>query len=70
MNVPLDSGIKVHGVTVHFVDEGVDTGPVIAQEKFVRLPTDTLDDFVQRGKEVEHKLYGKILKKIVTDQLL
>lgn len=52
------------GVTIHLVDEGVDTGPIIFQEKFPRLETDTLADFVQRGKEIEWRLYPLVLKKL------
>jgi phosphoribosylglycinamide formyltransferase-1 len=52
------------GVTVHLVDAGIDTGPVILQEKFPRLETDTLADFIQRGKDLEWKLYPKILEKL------
>lgn len=56
--------VSESGVTVHIVDEGVDTGPIIFQEKFPRLETDTLADFIQRGKEIEWKLYPQVLKKL------
>lgn len=56
--------VSESGVTVHLVDSGVDTGPIILQEKFPRLGTDTLSDFVQRGKEIEWKLYPKVLEKL------
>lgn len=56
--------VNESGITIHLVDSGVDTGPVIMQEKFPRLGSDTLSDFVQRGKEIEWKLYPKILEKI------
>lgn len=59
-----DDGVTESGVTIHIVDSGVDTGPVIMQEKFPRLPSDTLADFVQRGKEIEWRLYPKVLEKI------
>lgn len=59
-----EDGVSESGVTVHIVDEGVDTGPVLFQEKFPRLESDTLDDFIQRGKEIEWKLYPLILKKL------
>ena len=60
------ANINPHGITVHFVDEGIDTGPIIAQEKFPRLPSDTLDDFIERGKSVEHSLYPEVFEKIAT----
>ena len=56
--------VSESGVTIHVVDSGVDTGPVILQEKFPRLESDTLSDFVQRGKDIEWKLYPKILEKL------
>ncbi len=52
------------GVTIHLVDGGIDTGPVLMQEKFPRLETDTLSDFIQRGKDIEWKIYPKILEKL------
>lgn len=59
-----EDNVTESGVTIHIVDEGVDTGPVLLQEKFPRLPTDILSDFVQRGKDLEWKLYPRILAKI------
>ena len=59
------SGANSHGVTVHVVDEGVDTGPVVAQESFERRPSDHLQDFIERGKGVEHMLYPRVLEQIV-----
>ena len=50
-------GVKVTGTTVHFVDEGVDTGPVIAQEALAVLPDDTEASLHARIKDVEHRLY-------------
>lgn len=53
------SGELEFGVTVHFVDEGMDTGPVIAQESFARGPEETLGDIEARVHAVEHRLYPK-----------
>jgi phosphoribosylglycinamide formyltransferase 1 len=50
------------GVTIHLVDEGMDTGPVILQRKFHRSSADTLESFIRRGKDVEWELYPEILK--------
>jgi phosphoribosylglycinamide formyltransferase 1 len=48
------------GVTIHLVDEGVDTGPVLLQKSFPRLETDSLEDFVNRGKALEWELYPQV----------
>jgi phosphoribosylglycinamide formyltransferase-1 len=53
----LDYGVKVTGVTVHFVDQGVDTGPVIAQETVPVLPGDTPETLHARIQDVERKIY-------------
>ena len=60
-----EKGVDCSGVTVHFVDEGVDTGPIICQEHFPREKNDTLEDFVQRGLRLEHKLYRKAIRTIL-----
>ena len=52
------------GVTVHFVDEGVDTGPIILQESFPRHEEDSLEDFMERGLRLEHRLYPLAIKKL------
>jgi phosphoribosylglycinamide formyltransferase-1 len=49
-------GVKVFGVTVHFVDEGVDSGPVIFQELVAIEPGDTPESLRERVHEVEHRL--------------
>lgn len=59
-----NSGIEVSGVTIHIVDEGVDTGPILAQEKVSRLPNDTIELFKKRIHQTEHILYKKTLKKL------
>ncbi len=59
-----EDNVTESGVTIHIVDAGVDTGPVLIQEKFSRLDSDTLSDFVQRGKDLEWKLYPQILAKL------
>lgn len=58
------------GVTVHYVDEGVDTGQVILQDSFVRMPGDTLADFTQRGFELEYRLYPQAIRKILEEVVL
>jgi phosphoribosylglycinamide formyltransferase 1 len=50
-------GCKVGGCTVHFVDYGEDTGPIIGQKSFEIYPDETLDDIRKKGLEIEWKLY-------------
>jgi len=55
-------GVKIAGCTVHFIDYGEDTGPIIAQRSFPILETDTLGTIKQKGLKSEHKLYVKAIK--------
>ncbi|MCG9127370.1 phosphoribosylglycinamide formyltransferase [Candidatus Poribacteria bacterium] len=55
-------GVKVTGVTVHFVDENVDTGPIIAQRVVPVNDTDTEEDLHDRIQIEEHNLYPKVIK--------
>ena len=59
------ANVQESGITVHYVDSGIDTGSIIAQEKFIRLKDDTLEDFSSRGLALEHKLYPEILEKVL-----
>ena len=54
-------GAKVSGCTIHFVDEGVDTGPIIMQSAVAVLPDDTADSLAQRIITLEHALYSKAI---------
>lgn len=58
----LDKGVKVTGVTVHFVDEGTDTGKIILQEAVEVLDDDTIESLQKRVLEIEHKLLVKALR--------
>lgn len=64
-----DANVEKSGVTIHFVDEGIDTGPIIAQKTFHRFDDDTFDEFVFRGREVEKFLYPFVIEKIVNNKL-
>jgi phosphoribosylglycinamide formyltransferase-1 len=55
---------KKSGVTIHRVDAGVDTGPILLQQSFERAPTDSLSDFMDKGKALEWKMYAQVLKKL------
>jgi phosphoribosylglycinamide formyltransferase 1 len=52
----LAHGVKVTGATVHFVDEGIDTGPIVVQEAVEVRDGDTLETLHARIQEVEHRL--------------
>lgn len=57
----LDYGVKMTGVTVHFVDGGMDTGPVIAQKAVEIKEGDTAELLAQRIHAVEQKLYSEVV---------
>lgn len=57
----LEYGVKVTGCTVHFVDEGVDSGPIIAQEAVPVLAGDTADTLHARIQEAEHRVYPAVV---------
>ena len=58
----LAAGVGKTGVTVHFVDEGIDTGPVILQEAVRVLPGDSPDTLHARLQEVEHRLLPEAVR--------
>ena len=60
-------GVKVTGTTVHLVDEGVDTGPVVAQEAVTVRPDDDEDSLHSRIKDVEHRLYVDAVGRLARD---
>ena len=57
----LDAGVDVTGVTVHYVDEGIDTGPVIVQEEVRVEPRATL---VERIHAAEHRLLPEVVTRL------
>ncbi len=58
---------KVSGCTVHLVDEGVDSGPILAQSEVPVHRSDSVDDLQNRIKLVEHDLYPRIIDEYSTD---
>jgi phosphoribosylglycinamide formyltransferase-1 len=65
----LDWGVKVTGVTVHFVDEEVDHGPVVFQEAIEVLPDDDWDALEARVHEVEHRLLPAAVRALAEGRL-
>jgi len=66
----LDYGVKVTGCTVHFVDEGLDSGPVIAQKHVTVLDNDTFETLSERILVQEHILYPYCVKLFSEKRLL
>ena len=58
----IEYGVKVSGCTVHFVDEGMDTGPIIIQTAVPVLDDDTGESLSDRILVEEHRLYAKAVK--------
>lgn len=58
----VEYGAKFSGCTVHFVDEGVDTGPIIIQAAVPLLDTDTAESLSRRILEEEHRIYPQAVQ--------
>ncbi|WP_159952187.1 phosphoribosylglycinamide formyltransferase [Rhizobium sp. 18065] len=65
----LDAGVMVAGCTVHFVTEGMDEGPVIAQSVVPILPGDTADDLAARVLTIEHTSYPLALRLVAEGKI-
>jgi phosphoribosylglycinamide formyltransferase 1 len=61
VELALEHGVTLTGVTVHFVDEQVDHGPIIAQQAVPVYPGDDRETLHARIQEVEHRLYPKVV---------
>ncbi len=58
----LEHGVKLSGATVHLVDEGLDSGPILAQEAVAVLSGDTAETLSARILEAEHRLYPRAVR--------
>jgi phosphoribosylglycinamide formyltransferase-1 len=65
----LEHGVKVTGATVHFVEEGVDTGPIVLQAAVPVLPGDTEATLADRILAEEHRLYPEAVRLFALDRL-
>ena len=60
----LAAGARESGATVHLVDEGIDSGPILAQERVPVLPGDTPETLHERIKSVEHRLLPQVVREL------
>jgi phosphoribosylglycinamide formyltransferase-1 len=65
----LAAGARETGVTIHIVDEGVDTGPVLAQQTVTILPADDEQSLHERIKLIEHKMLVGTVRDLAIKQL-
>lgn len=65
----LEAGVDHTGTTVHIVDEGVDTGPILATERVAIHPGDTQESLHERIKKVEHKLLVETIRSIANGKI-
>ena len=66
----LDSGVKFSGCTVHFLDEGVDTGPIISQAVVPVLDDDTVESLSERILKEEHRIYSIAIQAFIEQRLV
>jgi phosphoribosylaminoimidazolecarboxamide formyltransferase/IMP cyclohydrolase len=68
MGQALAAKVKVTGVTVHYVDEGMDTGPIIAQEAVVVEEDETIESLQEKIHRVEHRLYPAVIQRLLSNK--
>jgi phosphoribosylglycinamide formyltransferase 1 len=61
----LAAGVRESGVTVHVVDEGIDSGPILLQERVPVLDGDTVETLHARIKQVEHRLLPQAVEELL-----
>lgn len=62
-----EAGVRETGVTIHYIDKGVDTGPIICQERVIVEEDDTLEELEKRIHLVEHRIYPKVIEQVVKE---
>ncbi|HEX9940909.1 MAG TPA: phosphoribosylglycinamide formyltransferase [Thermoanaerobaculia bacterium] len=60
-------GVRVSGCTVHLVDEGLDSGPIVVQRTVPVLDSDTAESLAARILETEHQAYPEALRRLLTE---
>lgn len=64
-----EHGVKVSGATVHLVDQGLDSGPIVAQEAVPVLAADTPETLARRILEAEHRIYPRAVRLLLEGRL-
>ena len=59
-----EAGVSESGISIHYVTEAMDEGPMICQRSFPRYPEDTFEHFQTRGLSLEHQLYSQVLQEL------
>jgi phosphoribosylglycinamide formyltransferase-1 len=62
----LEHGVKITGATVHLVDEGLDSGPIVMQEAVPVLDADDVESLTARILAAEHRLYPRAVAALLT----
>lgn len=64
----LAAGVETTGVTIHFVDEGMDTGPIIASAAVRIAPGETRESLQKKIQRIEHSLYPEVLEGLLNGE--
>lgn len=64
-----EHGVQVTGATVHLVDEGLDSGPIVLQEAIAVAEDDTPETLAARILEAEHRIYPRAVRMVLDDDL-
>ena len=64
----MEAGVMVTGVTIHYVDQGMDTGPIIAQRAIPIHKGESIESLHRKIQQVEHDLYPSIIEQICNEQ--
>ena len=64
----IEAGVRITGVTVHYVDQGMDTGPIIVQRAIPIEKGENAEDLHKKIQQVEHDLYPRIIEQICSEQ--
>lgn len=63
----LRAGVTKTGVTIHYIDAGIDTGPIITQQELAIQSDDTKETLQTRIQAIEHELYPKVIKSLLNE---